>query len=79
MNYNEKINELRAELEKKENVIGIIESLERNMQWDTMHRSDEADENGEYTFTAPAEDEWGYDKYVAYKEVIELIGKHYFK
>lgn len=79
MNYNEKINEMRNELEKKEEVAGILNKLYNDMKWDTMKMSEELDENGDRIFEAPTEEDWGYRKYIAYKEIIELVSKHYFK
>lgn len=59
----------------------IYDLIAKNMQWDCMIRSDETNEDGEYTFAAPAKDEsdgyymTDYEKYTVYQDVLAMIEK----
>lgn len=77
-NYESKIETMRKELRKKESVAEIISKIEENMKWDAMkYHGEEEDE--EKRWTEPTEDDWEYDKFLAYKEVLEVLDKHFFK
>lgn len=77
-NYEKKIEEMRKELNKAECVASIIERLVEQMQWDCMNRIEDESEKG-YHFEDPNEDDYYYDRFVAYKDVITVLEKHYFK
>lgn len=76
--YEEKFEIMRKELKKKEEVISILNKLESSMEWDTMRYVEDESEEGHH-FEEPDKDDWRYDSFLAYKEVIELLEKHYFK
>lgn len=62
---------------------GIYESVEQRMKWDCMTQSEDTDENGEHTYTAPepdTNDEYScymsdYQKYTVYQKVLKAIEK----
>lgn len=77
--YETEINKMRKEVEKRECVGEILTKIIDSMEWDAMTFVEDDSEEGHH-FEAPNEDDgWRYDRYVAYKEVIELIEKKYFK
>lgn len=77
-NYELKIEEMRNELNKKECVVTILNKLHQQMEWDTMQYVEDESEEGHH-FEEPDKDGWRYNDYCAYKDVIALIEKTYFK
>lgn len=67
------------ELQKRMDKLGIyervLEKLEYDLKWDCMiyHNADE--EHDSTWYTEPTEDDYSYDKFVVYKEVISEIEK----
>lgn len=67
--------ELRKELQKIEVYNRMREQLVRDMQWDTMKGREADDEHDDYWYEAPKEDDYGYDKYCVYLELIDAFDK----
>lgn len=74
-----KAQELREQAERLENIGYVLGNLKSNMEWDAMEQQEEKDEEGNWIFKAPSENSWRYGRYMAYKEIIELLEKHYLK
>lgn len=79
-NYETEIKKLRDELDKKEEVIEIIKHLQEKMQWDAMIYIEDDSKKG-YHFEEPIQEDNRciFARYEAYKEIIDLIEKKYFK
>lgn len=75
----EKREEMEKALKRLEAFEIVIAKLERDMKWDYCSiRTDEngdniKDDNGDWVFDEPKPDDWGYERYIAYKEVVEEI------
>lgn len=67
--------ELRKELNKLEAYESIRSKLVETMQWDCMdyHSADETHEQS--WFEEPTEDSYRYEKYIAYKDILETMDK----
>lgn len=76
--YEEKINEMRENLRKLEEIDSILVDLQNKMEWNAMEYVEDDSENGHH-YEAPAEGTYTYIRYVAYQEIIKLIAKTYFK
>lgn len=76
-NYESKVEEMRKELRKFESVASILDKIEDSMKWDCMKRIEDDSEEG-YHWEEPKEDDWYYDKYIAYKEVLSVLEKTFF-
>lgn len=81
MNYSEKyegkINMVKADLEKKQKAIQILEKIRREMEWDVLKYVEDDSEEGHH-FEDLAEDDWKYNDFLAYKETLEVLEKHFF-
>ncbi len=75
-NYDEKLNQMRADLRRKEIAVEVLRKLEDNMQWN-MERVEDDSEEG-YHYEAPAEDSWQYPYYSTWKEAFDVLDKHFF-
>ena len=75
MNFDEKYNELQGKA-RRVNCLGMIYNhVEQQMKWDAMKWHDKDEEHDEAWFTEPEEDDYNYDNYLAYKEVLTMIEK----
>ena len=68
--------ERRFQLDKVQEIISIIERLENEMKWSVMDNTGETDADGNDIYKAPEAGAYGYTRYLAYIEVLELLGKH---
>lgn len=75
--YEKKIEELRRELGKKEKVSQILNKIAVDMQWDCLKRIEDESEQG-YHYEEPTEEDYYYNTFLAYKEVLETLEKHFF-
>ena len=69
-----KAERMREELQRMEYLEQIYSCIQSQMQWDVMTASDK-DEDGNYIYTAPSEDDWSYEKYKVWQEVMGAIEK----
>jgi len=75
----QKIEEARLFAEKLTTVSSILDRIEQDMKWNAMDYHSADEEHGdEPWYTEPNEGSYNYSRYLAYREVIELIEKKYF-
>ena len=74
-NISKKAEELRKQARRLELLGEIYDTLSNQMKWDVMKRTDETDENGDNIFVAPDPDDWTYEKYTVWLEVMGAIEK----
>ena len=75
MNWEEKANELHRAANRIEYLKEIYEKVENEMQWNAMKWHDADEEHTMPWFTAPEEDDYDYEKYLTYEEVLATIVK----
>ena len=76
----EKREEMEKALKRLEAFESIIAKLERDMKWDfcSIRVDDEGnnvrdEENDDWVFDPPKPDDWGYERYIAYKSAVDEI------
>lgn len=77
------IQELRKEMERKLERLGAFETiiikLEDHMKWEfATIKHDEngnavTDEDGDYVWIYPTEDDWNYERYIAFKSAVDEV------
>ena len=75
MNFEEKYNELHEKAERVNNLGHIYEKVKDAMKWDCMKWHDKDEYHEEQYFTEPEEDDWSYNQYQVYQEVLKAIEK----
>ena len=70
-----KVNEMKKQVERMEKLAGIYKQITDCMNWDVMINTNEADEDGDVIWKAPDTDDWRYDTYVVWCEVMKHIEK----
>lgn len=76
----EKREEMERQLERLTAFETIINKLERDMKWDfcSIRTDDEGNnvkdpETDDWVFDPPKPDDWGYERYIAYKSALDEI------
>lgn len=76
----EKREEMEKALKRLEAFESIITKLERDMKWEfcSIRTDDEGnnvrdEENDDWVFDPPTPDDWGYERYIAYKSAVDEI------
>jgi hypothetical protein len=70
-----KVEELQAKARRIQELGTIYEKTVENMNWYGMDYHEADDEHEERWFSAPDEESYKYDTYLAYQEVLEAIEK----
>lgn len=79
MTIQEKRERMEKELERLSAFEDIIIELERRLNWDfcNIKIDDEGNsvmnDDGEYEFIEPSEDDWNYKRFKAFKDAVEEI------
>lgn len=71
----QKARDLDAKADRIRDIAEVYGKVEDDMKWYAMEYHDVDDEHEEKWFTEPEEGSYKYNKYLAYKEVLEAIEK----
>ena len=72
MNITEKAKALRKQADRLEYLESIYETIKHQMEWDAMKSTNE---QGNVIFKAPDPDDWSYERYNVWLEVMDAIEK----
>jgi len=75
MDFESKYNELRNKADRVNKLGDIYRKIEQDMRWEAMQWHDKDDEHEEAWFSVPEPDDYNYQAYLVYQEVLDAIEK----